>query len=84
MRFIGHQDIIRLFQRAFRRGGMRLDYSNGFHPHPRLRFSPPLALGLESMAEYVDFDLVNSILKVADISETLKAEPPGRDRSVGA
>jgi len=76
MRFIGHQDIIRLFQRAFRRGEMRLDYSNGFHPHPRLRFSPPLALGLESMAEYVDFDLVNSILTVADISETLKASLP--------
>ena len=84
MRLIGHQDIIRLFQRAFRRGGMRLDYSNGFHPHPRLRFSPPLALGLESMAEYVDFDLVNSILDVAGHLGNPGRKPPGRDRSFGA
>ena len=76
MRFLGHQDLIRLFQRTFRRGGMKLDYSHGFHPHPRLRFSPPLALGLESMAEYLDFDLVDSILKVADISGILKESLP--------
>lgn len=59
MRFLGHQDVIRLFQRAFRRAGTRLDYSCGFHPHPKLRFSPPLALGVESIAEYLDFDLVD-------------------------
>lgn len=76
MRFLGHQDLIRLFQRAFRRGEMKLDYSQGFHPHPRLRFSPPLALGLESMAEYLDFDLVNSILTLPDISGILKESLP--------
>ncbi|MGO9569552.1 MAG: TIGR03960 family B12-binding radical SAM protein, partial [Desulfomonilaceae bacterium] len=76
MRFIGHQDLIRLFQRAFRRGGMKLDYSHGFHPHPKLKFSPPLALGLESMAEYLDFDLIDSVMNVAGISETLKQSLP--------
>jgi radical SAM-linked protein len=76
MRFIGHQDIIRLFQRAFRRGEMRLDYSQGFHPHPRLRFSPPLALGLESMAEYLDFDLIDSGLNVPGVSEALRQSLP--------
>ncbi len=52
MRFLGHQDLIRVFHRTFRRKGIALDYSKGFHPHPRLRFSPPLALGVESRSEY--------------------------------
>ncbi len=63
MRFLGHHDVIRLFHRAFRRMALRLDYSKGFHPHPRMRFSPPLGLGIESLAEYVDFDLVNCSLQ---------------------
>lgn len=78
MRFLGHQDIIRLFHRAFRRLGLRLDYSKGFHPHPRLRFSPPLALGLESVAEYLDFDLVNCHLTHEEIFHALaRALPEG-------
>jgi radical SAM family uncharacterized protein/radical SAM-linked protein len=59
MRFLGHHDLIRVFHRAFRRTGLRLDYSKGFHPHPRLRFSPPLSVGIESVAEYLDFDLLD-------------------------
>ncbi len=80
MRLLGHHDLVRLFHRTFRRTGMRLDYSRGFHPHPKLRFSPPLAVGLESTAEYLDFDLVNSSLDATDILEALKqALPKGID-----
>ncbi len=57
IRFLGHRDLIRAFHRAFRRAGLSLDYSRGFHPHPRLRFSPPLSVGIESLCEYLDFDL---------------------------
>lgn len=60
MRFIGHQDIIRLFHRAFRRAGIALAYSQGFHPHPKLMFSPPLAFGVESHAELLDFDITDT------------------------
>jgi radical SAM family uncharacterized protein/radical SAM-linked protein len=77
MRFLGHQDVIRLFQRAFRRAGARLDYSCGFHPHPKLRFSPPLALGVESMAEYLDFDLVNERSSQEQLAAALAANLPG-------
>jgi radical SAM family uncharacterized protein/radical SAM-linked protein len=76
MRFLGHQDVIRLFQRAFRRAGLRLDYSRGFHPHPKLRFSPPLALGVESVAEYLDFDLVAEISSVDQLARRLNADLP--------
>jgi radical SAM-linked protein len=57
LRLLGHQDVVRCFERAFRRADLSLDFSHGFHPHPRLRFSPPIALGVQSFAEYVDFDL---------------------------
>lgn len=78
MRFLGHQDLIRLFHRAFRRAGLRLDYSKGFHPHPRLRFSPPLALGIESVAEYLDFDLAHCPHRVDEICQGLaQALPEG-------
>ncbi len=78
MRFLGHHDVTRVFHRAFRRTRLRLDYSRGFHPHPRMRFSPPLGLGIESLAEYVDFDLVDCALMCSDIMEALRnALPPG-------
>ena len=76
MKFIGHQDLIRLFHRTFRRIGITLDHSKGFHPHPKLRFTPPLALGIESSAEYLDFDTINQSLKVTDILQALQLNLP--------
>ncbi len=76
MRFLGHQDLIRLFDRAFRRGGLRLEHSKGFHPHPRLRFSPPLALGIESTVEYLDFDLTDCPLPAERVMEQLREQLP--------
>lgn len=76
MRFLGHQDLIRLFERCFRRACIKLDYSKGFHPHPRLRFSPPLALGVESIAEFLDFDLVDSDLTAEEIARQLEQNLP--------
>ncbi len=77
MKFVGHQDLIRIFHRAFHRIRIRLDYSKGFHPHPRLRFSPPLALGVESRAEYLDFDAVNPTPSVGNIFRALLEHLPG-------
>ena len=76
MRFLGHQDVIRLFHRAFRRSGLRLDHSKGFHPHPRLRFSPPLALGIESEVEYLDFDLIGYALSPQEVLNRLRQQLP--------
>jgi len=55
-RFMSHLDLIRLFERAFRRAGIRLAYSQGFHPHPRIAYGPPLAMGYTSDAEYMDVE----------------------------
>jgi radical SAM-linked protein len=53
----GHLDLVRLLPRVFRRAGMPLFYSRGFHPKPEMVFSPALALGIASLAEYVDVKL---------------------------
>ncbi len=56
-RFIGHLDLVRIFDRTMRRTGIPVAYSQGFHPHPKISFGPPLPLGMKSSAEYVDFSL---------------------------
>lgn len=54
LKFIGHLDIMRYFQKAFRRSGLDIQYSQGFSPHPLLSFAAPLGLGLTSEGEYMD------------------------------
>lgn len=76
MIFLGHQDVIRIFYRAFRRARLTLDFSKGFHPHPRLRFSPPTGLGIESQVEYLDFDLVDCGLSPEEIGALLVLHLP--------
>ena len=54
MRFIGHLDLIRAFERAFRRSDLPIGYSEGFNPRQKLAWGPPLSLGIESECELVD------------------------------
>jgi radical SAM family uncharacterized protein/radical SAM-linked protein len=60
-RFISHLDLIRVFERAFRKAVIPLRYTEGFNPHPKLSFAPPLSLGHTSEAEYVDVDVIGTI-----------------------
>ena len=50
--YMPHLDLLRNFDRAIRRKGLQINFSEGFNPHARLFFSQPLALGLKSMCEY--------------------------------
>lgn len=50
---VSHVDNLRAVTYLFRRAGVEAEYSQGFNPHMELGFSPPLALGVESYAEYV-------------------------------
>ncbi|UCG10097.1 MAG: DUF2344 domain-containing protein [Dehalococcoidia bacterium] len=54
VKFISHLDLMRLWQRALRRAGMPLAYSEGFNPHPRISLAAPLPLGVTSDAELMD------------------------------
>ncbi len=59
MKFIGHLDVMRYFQKAIRRADVDIRYSEGFSPHQLMSFASPLSVGLTSNGEYVDID-VNS------------------------
>jgi radical SAM-linked protein len=61
IKFISHLDLIRVWQRAFRRAGVMLAYSEGFNPHPRLSLAAPLALGVTGEAELMDVYTVQSV-----------------------
>jgi radical SAM family uncharacterized protein len=54
IRFTSHLDVTRCIQRGLRRSGLALCYSEGFSPHPRMSFGPPLPLGVAGKAEYFD------------------------------
>ena len=57
VRFTSHLDVLRTFERAIRRCGIPIAYSEGFHPHPKIAFGPPLPLGFISETEYLDLQL---------------------------
>jgi len=59
-RFLSHLDLVRIFERACRRAQIPLRYSQGFNPHPKVSFGPPLALGYSSEAEYMDMEIAVS------------------------
>lgn len=60
MRFIGHLDIMRYFQKAMRRADVDIRYSEGFSPHQIMSFAAPLGVGLTGSGEYLDIDVLST------------------------
>jgi radical SAM-linked protein len=61
IKFISHLDIMRLWERAFTRAGIRIAYSEGFSPHPRLSLAAPLAVGVTGQSELLDVYTSDSV-----------------------
>lgn len=57
MKFVGHLDFMRYFQKAMRRAGVDICYSEGFSPHQIMSFAAPLGVGLTSLGEYMDIEV---------------------------
>ncbi len=57
MKFIGHLDTMRYFQKAMRRADVDMMYSEGFNPHQKMSFAAPLGVGLTSSGEYMDIEV---------------------------
>ena len=57
MRFIGHLDIMRYFQKAMRRAHIDIAFTEGFSPHMIMSFAAPLGVGLTSDGEYMDIEI---------------------------
>jgi radical SAM-linked protein len=77
IKYISHLDIIRLWQRSFRRAGIALAYSEGFNPHPRLALASPLALGVTSEAELMDIYLEHPMSAASFTTAVAGCLPPG-------
>lgn len=73
LKFIGHLDVMRYFQKAIRRADIDVTYSTGFSPHQVMSFAAPLGVGLESNGEYMDLEL-NSLTSSKDFIERLNAQ----------
>lgn len=65
--YISHLDLMRLFQRAFKRAGLPLTHTKGFNPRPSVSIALPLSLGVESGCELLDFDLEGERLDNGEI-----------------
>ena len=65
MKFIGHLDVMRYFQKAIRRADLNIRYSGGFSPHQIMSFAAPLGVGITSRSEYVDIELLDEEVRSA-------------------
>jgi radical SAM-linked protein len=69
--WISHLDLMRLFQRSFKRAGLHLKHSQGFSPRPLVAIALPLSVGVESKCELLDFDLDGEHVPNDEIMERL-------------
>ena len=69
--WISHLDLMRLFQRAFKRAGLPLTHTQGFNPRPSVSIALPLSVGVESCCELLDFDLDQVNVPCDEIMERL-------------
>ena len=72
MKFVGHLDTMRYFQKAIRRAGLPIAFSGGYSPHMIMSFAAPLGVGTTSLGEYFDMELTETV-PTADIEERLNA-----------
>lgn len=69
--WISHLDLMRLFQRAFKRAGLPLRHTQGFSPRPSVSIALPLSVGVESVCELLDFELEGESVPAAEIMARL-------------
>lgn len=61
MKFIGHLDVMRFFQKVMRRAEIPIAFTGGFSPHMIMSFANPLGVGVTSDGEYFDIELTETI-----------------------
>ena len=73
LKYIGHLDMMRYFQKLLRRSGMDIGFTQGYSPHPEISIALPLGIGVTSEAEYMDVT-VNSCGHSAEMIELLNKD----------
>ncbi len=71
--WISHLDLMRVFQRAFKRAGLHLTHTQGFNPRPSVSIALPLSVGVESVCELLDFDLDGDTVTNVELVSKLNA-----------
>lgn len=66
--WISHLDLMRLFQRAFKRAGLPLKHTQGFNQRPSVSIALPLSVGMESRCELLDFDIDGESIALDEIT----------------
>lgn len=69
--WISHLDLMRLFQRAFKRAGFSLTHTQGYNPRPSVSIALPLSVGVESCCELLDFELEGNVVSYEEICHRL-------------
>lgn len=69
LRFIGHLDVMRFFQKAMRRANIPIAFTSGYSPHMIMSFANPLGIGLSSEGEYFDIELKEPISSVDAVKQ---------------
>lgn len=72
---LGHLELARVLIRAFRRAGLKLAYSKGYHPMPKVSFFAALPVGTESIEELVDIELIEAV-DIFSVKEKINHELP--------
>ena len=79
MKFIGHLDVMRFFQKAMRRADIPIAFTGGYSPHMIMSFANPLGVGLTSDGEYFDIELTEDINMEEAVSRLNQVMVEGMD-----
>lgn len=82
-KFLSHLDIMRLMMRALSRADIDVIYDRGFNPKPKISFSNPIPLGVESLAEYCDLELGEDV-DINDFISRLNLQLPEQVKIISA
>ncbi len=83
VRFLSHLDMVKAFERAIRRAGIPIAFSEGFNPHPKMNFASALAVGVTSDREYIDIEL-RETMAAGEVMSLISAALPAGIQISGA
>ena len=82
--FLSHLDLMRIFQRAFKRAGILIWHSQGFSPRAYVSIALPLSVGTESVCELLDFEIENGSVDIKQLPALLNRTMPAGVRVLDA
>ena len=76
-KYISHLDLQRIFSRSLTRSGIKLMYSEGFNPRPKISFVSAISLGVESLCEFADIKIAENLTETQVFDKMKNVFPQG-------